>query len=178
MEGVALTAASTLTAGLSGGGVYSVVYTWLDPQRKRYSFSYGSPWYLAGLVHALRGYPLLHLFSGAVAGRHSGRCHGPSRVGVVFVIKYLFWAWLCIKHIHIICRSWVWGGPSQVAATFNSSYAWNWGPQELAYSYVPTVGKPVDSFRLVGDSSKANCCSFGRRSSLSPVYLSWLPQLQ
>jgi hypothetical protein len=29
--------------------------TWLDPQRTSYGFGYSSPWYLAGLVHALGG---------------------------------------------------------------------------------------------------------------------------
>jgi hypothetical protein len=28
------------------------VYSWLDPQRTSYGFGYGSPWSLAGLVHA------------------------------------------------------------------------------------------------------------------------------
>jgi hypothetical protein len=69
VEGIAFTDASTLTAGLSGGGVYSVVYTWLDPQRKYYGFIYGSPWSLAVLIHTLRGYPLLRPSSEAVMRR-------------------------------------------------------------------------------------------------------------
>jgi hypothetical protein len=36
-------------------------------------------------------------------------------------------------------------GRAQVAAIFSSSYAWNWGPQELAYGYVSAVGTTVDS---------------------------------
>jgi hypothetical protein len=31
------------------------VDTWLDPQRTRYGFGYGSPWSLAGLVHPSGG---------------------------------------------------------------------------------------------------------------------------
>jgi hypothetical protein len=29
---------------------------------------------------------------------------------------------------------------------FSSSYAWNWGPQELAYDYVPAASTPVNLF--------------------------------
>jgi hypothetical protein len=46
-----------LAAGLSGGGVYIIVYTWLDPQRRSYNFGYGSPWSLARLVHDLEWDP-------------------------------------------------------------------------------------------------------------------------
>jgi hypothetical protein len=38
-----------------GGGVYSVVFTLLDPQRTRYGFGYSLPWSLARLLHALEG---------------------------------------------------------------------------------------------------------------------------
>jgi hypothetical protein len=37
----------TLTAGLS-----EELYTWLEPQRTSYGFSYSSPWFLARLIHA------------------------------------------------------------------------------------------------------------------------------
>jgi hypothetical protein len=50
------------------------------------------------------------------------------------------------------------------------SYAWNWGPQELTYSYVPAASMQDESSRHGGDGGKANSCNFRRRrSSLLPV---------
>ncbi len=70
------------------------VYSWLDPQRMSYDFSYGSPWFLAGLIHALAevAFLVIRLRWNSAAGRRSGRHHHPSAVGVVFVIKYSSWA--------------------------------------------------------------------------------------
>jgi hypothetical protein len=57
------------------------VYTWLDPQRTRYGFGYGSPWSLAGLAHALGG----HLLRCLAWGKR--RCGGV----VVVTIVQLEW---------------------------------------------------------------------------------------
>ncbi len=57
----------TLAAGLFGGGVYSVFYTWFDPQKTSYGFGYSSPNSLAGLIHALREDPSFSsVFGGSI----------------------------------------------------------------------------------------------------------------
>ncbi len=53
MEGAAFIAALYPSGWPFGGGDYSAVYTWLDPQRTRYGFGYGFPWSSAGLIRAL-----------------------------------------------------------------------------------------------------------------------------
>ncbi len=62
------------------GGDYSDVYTWLDPQRTRYGFSYGSPWSPAGLTHAL----------GAIAS-HADRLWCGCCTGGVVVVIIVYW---------------------------------------------------------------------------------------
>ncbi len=83
-QGIAFIAASTLATGLFGGRDYCIFYTWLDPQRTRYAFSYDSPWTPARLVHALEGviFFAARLWGGTCTG-HSGRHHRPPGVGVV-----------------------------------------------------------------------------------------------
>ncbi len=62
----------TLAAGL-GGGDYSDVYTWLDPQRICYGFGYGSPWSLAGLIYTPEGAVLTVVSPTVATLRRGGR---------------------------------------------------------------------------------------------------------
>ncbi len=59
---------------------------------------------------------------------------------------------------------------------FSSSYAWNWGPQELAYDYVPAASMPVNLFGVVAMAARrivATCEEGGYRCHQFR-YLSWL----
>ncbi len=70
-----------------GGGDSSTVYIWLDHQRTRYGFDYGSPWSLAGLIHALKGDIVFASCPGPIPARGCSGCpHRPSGVGAIFII--------------------------------------------------------------------------------------------
>ncbi len=112
------------------------------------------------LVHSLTGDPSSSfVFGGYVCGKeHGDRHHRPSGVGVIFVIKNSSWAELYIYHIYMKHAPGY--GESPGHQHFSSSYAWNWGPQELAYGYVPGANMQVNLSWYGGDGSRANCRNF------------------
>ncbi len=64
------------------------MYSWLDPQRTRYGFGYGSPWSPVGLVHALREDVIFASGSGVTPAQgRSGRLHRPFGVDAVVDIR-------------------------------------------------------------------------------------------
>jgi hypothetical protein len=96
------------------GGDYSDVYTWLDPQRTRYGFGYGSPWSSAGLVHALGAIvSLLPALDRFLHGGRSGRHHRLLKWGLPSSSNIRsFWAEPDINYLYMNKRSaWVLGGP-------------------------------------------------------------------
>jgi hypothetical protein len=137
-------AAFTLAAGLSGGGDYSDVYTWLDPQRNCYGFGYGSLWSSVRLIHAL----------GAVVSIAACLLGGSCTGGVAIVIVYWSGSHSCLQifvrrgrsqtsllHVKLPRLGM---GRAQVAGILFQAKPGTGGPQDLAYSYVLATSTSVD----------------------------------
>ncbi len=129
------------------GGDYSDVYTWLDPQRTRYGFGYGSPWSPAGLTHA----------QGAIVSRADRLWFGYCTGGVVVVI-IVYWGSPSSSNIrphgrhqpltHSLMPCLGMRRPRQWQVF--SSYAWNWGPRAASTS----VDSPEAGILFTKDSSR------------------------
>jgi hypothetical protein len=146
---------SSLTAGLWRRRFQHCLY-WLDPQRTRYRYGYGSPWSLAGLVHALRraSASLLGLGRRRRGGIviviivHSE--WGPSSTpNIQFVLCGAKQNYFYIKKTPRLGK----GGPS--SPHFDQCQAWNWGPHGWSTAS-PWRRVRRYSSRRGGDGGKAN----------------------
>jgi hypothetical protein len=141
------------------------VYTWLDPWMTNYGFGYGPPRSLAGLIHALRGDPSSSFVLGCCT------CSGAA----CWSSSSFIWSGGHLCHQVLVLgrakhQTYLQEMPRLGMGRAQVATAWNWGPQELAYGYVPAASTPIDSSWCGGDGSKANCCNYRRRgSSLSLI---------
>ncbi len=95
---------------------------------------------LAGVVFII----ILPLMAGSEAGRHSGR-HITHQRGSSLPSSTHPW------HSYTL-NTFTWNalpgyGEGPGHRRFHPSYAWNWGPHELAYGYVPVASTPVESLQ-------------------------------
>jgi hypothetical protein len=73
-----------------GGGDSCTVYSWLDPQRTRYGFGYGSPWSPAGVVHVMAESTIV---IGSTPTTEGGECRPSHRLALAVAV---------VSHTHIL----------------------------------------------------------------------------
>jgi hypothetical protein len=136
------------------------VYTWLDPQRTRYGFGYGSPCSLAGLIHALKDDIVSASGSGAMPAQgHSGHPHRPIGVGAVSSSNIRPSGRSLTSYFYINKLPRLGKGGAQLAA-HRPMLSLELGTLRLAYSFAQAVSTLVDSSWRGDDGGKENCCSY------------------